>query len=110
MTKSNRPNAAHTRLTQSQFYLYRFSYRESPFSPIHYGRKLFQQYIVDSWLRIEANRLNFHKINQAQLRTHRYLGLMDHYENENLDSESKLPGKPIIPPSSFVSGPRYFCL
>ena len=32
---------------------------------------------------------------------------MDHFENEEIRSESRPPGKPIILPSSFTSGPRF---
>ena len=48
-----------TRVSQKMFYSYRLAYREDPFSPLHFGRKLFQQYCVDAWVRTEANRLNF---------------------------------------------------
>ena len=98
MIKQGRPNARYARISQLQFYSYRLAYRENPFSPLHYGRKLFQQYIVDSWVRIESNRLNFHRLNQAQLRAHRYMGLMDHFENEEIGSDTRPPGKPIILP------------
>ena len=99
--------AGRPRVSQCQYYSYRIAYREEPFSPLHYGRKLFQQYVVDVWVRTEANRLNFHKFNQNKLRADRYLGLMDHLEHENVDPGQAQPGRPVILPTTFTAGPRY---
>jgi hypothetical protein len=44
------------------------SVRSGVFNPILYGRKLFQQWVVDSYLQVEANNLNFIKQNQKKLR------------------------------------------
>ena len=96
-----------SRVSQSQFYSYRLSYREEPFSPLHFGRKLFQQYVVDAWVRTEANRLHYHRTHQKQLRTDLYWGLMDHLENEQLDPGQPQPGRPKILASSFTGSPRY---
>ena len=96
-----------TRVSQKMFYCYRLAYRGDPFSPLHYGRKLFQQYVVDAWVRTEANRLNWQRQNQKQLRADLYFGLMDHLENETVDPGQPRPGHPKILASSFTGGPRY---
>ena len=110
MRKHNKPNAKHCRITQLQFYAYRLAYRTEPFSPLHYGQKLFQQYIVDSWVRIESNRLNYIRTNQNKIRADKYINLIDHFENinaGNVDPDAPPPGKLIVLPATHVSGPRY---
>lgn len=93
---------------QHQTHLQHYSYRTSTrneFNPILSAAKLFQQYVVDAYCKIEANRLNYHREHQAQLRTELYSGLMDHVHNL-ADSEGVKPGTICILPSSFQGGPR----
>ncbi|UYV74978.1 hypothetical protein LAZ67_12001956 [Cordylochernes scorpioides] len=92
------------RLSQMQYYSYLLSVRDK-FNPLLNGGKLTQQFIVDAYVKMEANRLHYIKENQSKLRTEKYSGLMDHInaraENENLNV-----GKAIILPSSFEGSPR----
>ena len=92
------------RLTQLQYYSYRLAIRPD-FSAIHRSGKLLQQYIVDAYVKTEAERLTYIKTHQSNLRVERYQGLMDHIHNEaafhNLDV-----GKIVILPSSFPGSPR----
>ena len=92
------------RVSMLQFYSYRLAIRQS-FNPIHYGGKLFQQYIVDAYVKTEQNRLAFHRQNQKALRVELYKGLMDHLANE-AELQGLKPGRVIILPSSFQGGPR----
>ncbi|CAF5112615.1 unnamed protein product [Rotaria sp. Silwood1] len=92
------------RVSMLQFYSYRLAIRES-FSAIHYGGKLFQQYIVDAYVKTEQNRLAFHRQNQKTLRVELYQGLMDHLANE-AEIEGLRAGRVIILPSSFQGSPR----
>ena len=46
------------RVTQMEYYSYLLSIRAS-FNPILNAEKLFQQYVVDVYVKVEANRLNF---------------------------------------------------
>ncbi|XP_076058585.1 uncharacterized protein LOC143035603 [Oratosquilla oratoria] len=85
-----------------EFYAYHLAIRGG-FSPIHSGGKLFQQYIVDAYVKVEGCRLKFIAENQAQLRVAMYSGLMDHLARNN---ENKDPGVPVILPSSFTGSPR----
>lgn len=34
-----------------------------PFNPLHFGEKLFQQYLVDSFVRVERDRIAWIKVN-----------------------------------------------
>ncbi|GBN18950.1 hypothetical protein AVEN_38675-1 [Araneus ventricosus] len=47
------------------------------FNPIISAEELTQQWIVDSYLQVEANNLNFIRTHQKQLRTELYQGLAD---------------------------------
>ncbi|CAF4768133.1 unnamed protein product, partial [Rotaria sp. Silwood2] len=87
-----------------QFYSYRLAIRQT-FSAIHYAEKLFQQYIVDAYVKTEQNRLAFHRQNQKTLRAELYQGLMEHLANEAV-IEGLKPGRVIILPLSFQGGPR----
>ncbi len=92
------------RVSMLQFYSYRLAVRQT-FSAIHYAGKLFQQYIVDAYVKTEQNRLAFHRQNQKVLRVELYKGLMDHLANEAVVQGLK-PGRIIILPSSFQGSPR----
>ncbi|CAF4463959.1 unnamed protein product [Rotaria sp. Silwood2] len=93
-----------TRISMLQSYSYRLAVRQT-FNAIHYAGKLFQQYIVDAYVKTEQNRLAFHRQNQKALRVELYQGLMDHFANEAV-IEGLKPGRVIILPSSFQGGPR----
>ncbi|GBO11302.1 hypothetical protein AVEN_113411-1 [Araneus ventricosus] len=100
-----RRTAKRTRVTQIQYYPCRLSQRNG-FSILHNSGKLFQQYIVDAYLKTEGSRLHFLTQNQKYLRIELYRGLLDALEcrahNENIRT-----GKLIILPSSFQGSPRH---
>ncbi|GBM64363.1 hypothetical protein AVEN_11016-1 [Araneus ventricosus] len=100
-----RRTAKRTRVTQLQYYAYRLSQRNN-FSILHDSGKLFQQYIVDAYVKTEGSRLYFLRQNQKDLRIELYRGLLDALEcrahNENI-----CIGKLIILPSSFQGSPRH---
>ena len=75
------------------------------FNPVMRAGKLTQQWIVDSYLQVEANNLNFINKKQDKLRVESYQGLMDYLADtaENLDVAL---GKAIILPSTFQGSPR----
>src|SRR5258705_15894 len=75
------------------------------FNPIVSSGKLTQQWIVDSYLQVEANNLNFIRNHQKQLRTELYQGLADHLHNA-AENAALQPGIPVILPSSFQGSPR----
>ncbi|GBN74273.1 hypothetical protein AVEN_133494-1 [Araneus ventricosus] len=100
-----RRTAKRTRVTQLQYYIYRLSQRNG-FSILHNSGKLFQQYIVDAYVKTEGSRLHFLRQNQEDLRIELYRGLLDALDcrahNENVRT-----GKLIILPSSFQGSPRH---
>lgn len=80
-----------------QFYSYILAIRDQSFSLIHCAGKLFHQYIVDCYTKIEANRLNYIREHQTELRVDLYKGLLDYVK----DKMSTLFGKITILPSTF---------
>jgi len=91
-------------VTLLQYYAYRIAIRE-PFSPVHCSGKLFQQYLVDAYVKAEASRLDFLRRNQSTLRVEKYRGLMDHMHTASA-SQTVLTGKVVILPSSYSGSPR----
>ena len=77
----------------------------SLFNPIHYGGKLFQQYLVDAYIRAEQDRLDYHRFHQIELRCENYITLHD-YLADTADELGIQVGKTIILPSSFEGSPR----
>ncbi|XP_054706622.1 uncharacterized protein LOC129216433 [Uloborus diversus] len=91
--------------TELQFYSHRVSIRQEYFNPVLYGRKLFQQYLVDSYVKVEGNRLSYLRNNQKKLRVETYMGLADHIYRAAEKTGAK-PGIPIILPSTFIGSQR----
>ena len=90
-----------TRVTPMQFYSYRLQLRNGDW--LQYAGRLYQQYIVDQYAKIEQNRLNYLKLNQSTLRTEMYQGAIDAIHTG--DTSNNI-GRRIILPSSFTGGPR----
>ena len=91
-----------------EFAAYRFMYRDSnrKKSTLHLAGRLFQQYIVDQYVKWETNNLIWQYNNQPKLRTETYQGLSDMISNN--DANANQVGKQIILASSFTGSTRYF--
>ncbi len=93
------PRRKRQHVTLSQFYAYRVSVRD-PFSAIHQGGLLFQQYLVDAYTKIEGQDIFYIRTHQDQLRVDTYQGLMDHVQ-ARAEAENCNVGRVIILPSTF---------
>ncbi|KAL4349802.1 hypothetical protein AHAS_Ahas10G0078400 [Arachis hypogaea] len=69
------------------------------------SRRLFQQFLVDSYTMVEAERLQYHRFHQSKFRSHQLQGL--HECLIQGETQAARTGKRVIMPSSFVGGPRY---
>ncbi|VDO21630.1 unnamed protein product [Heligmosomoides polygyrus] len=105
MEKTVTGNNRRTRVTQKEFYSYLLFARTGTFNPLLHAGKLSQQYVVDSWLKIEMNRLNYLRKNQKELRLDTVRGLHDYMIGD--DSHDGPPGRRIILAASFTGGPRH---
>lgn len=92
-------------VTLREFYSWRIAVRDG-FSILHNGGKLFQQFIVDAWCKVEANKLWFLRQNQNQLRVENYHGLRQYLE-ERARALGARVGKLVVLPAQNVGSPRY---
>ncbi|XP_076069747.1 uncharacterized protein LOC143041623 [Oratosquilla oratoria] len=89
----------YNKLTPAAFYSSMYMEREGVFNYITKCRRLFQQFVVDNYVKVETMRLDFIERNQNEIRKER----SDILRGENgIDRVQRI----IIPPS-YVGGPRY---
>ena len=102
------PTSKASHITLREFYSHRFMQRYSHDSgfvePPHAAGRLYQQYLVDAYVKLESQRLDWVKANQSKLRLDTLHGLLDFLESASDGSE--LTGKPVILPASFGGSPR----
>ncbi|VDO77139.1 unnamed protein product [Heligmosomoides polygyrus] len=98
-------NTANKRLSQMKYYAYLLSIQDNEWNPLLRGGKLLQPFIVDAYVKIEQNRLHFHRTHQTELRLDTYRGLAG-YIAEGAEDLSGPPGRRIVLGSSFKGGPR----
>src|SRR5277367_6243736 len=78
-----------------------------PFNPLHFGEKLFQQYCVDTFIRIERDRIQWIKNNQKQLEADKYDGVNRVLERLTKNEQANVERKVILP-STFPGSPRFY--
>jgi hypothetical protein len=93
------------RLTMNMFYCYLIHDRANVYAVLLDGGRLFQQYLVDAYLCIEQNRLEYIRTNQNVFRTEVLSGVHDALSMG--DTEGSSIGRRILLPSSFTGSPRY---
>ncbi|XP_043463735.1 uncharacterized protein LOC122499439 [Leptopilina heterotoma] len=100
-------NIAHVkrrgRVTRSEYMKYRLGVRNN--NIFLQGGRLFQQWLVDNYVKIEKDRINFCRFNQKTLRADTYQGLIDHLQQTATESNTRV-GKMVILPSTFTGSPR----
>ncbi|XP_015116448.1 uncharacterized protein LOC107040743 [Diachasma alloeum] len=99
MPLTNRPG----RVTRNAYTKYRMADRDD--NVILKDGRLFQQWIVDSYVKVERDRLTFDRNNQEKLRSDTYQGLREHLQRRADEAHGRV-GKMVILPSSFVGSPR----
>jgi len=100
LTKLN----SNKRITRNQYIKYRMAIRNE-FNVFILGRRLFQQWLVDSYVKIEKDRINYCKDHQKELRIETYQGLRDYIQTMADNSNGRI-GKMVILPSTFIGSPR----
>jgi hypothetical protein len=86
------------------YYCYKFQIRPGVFNPILHGKRLFQQFTVDTYIKIENSRLDYISKNQDRLRADLYQGLVDSMLDGDIRGEKV--GKRTVLSTSFIGGPR----
>ncbi|XP_064215709.1 uncharacterized protein LOC107398926 [Tribolium castaneum] len=93
-----------SKVTIREYYRYRLQVRDH-FSILHNSGKLFQQYIVDAWVRTESDYLWWVKQNQRQLRVAEYTAIRRYLENRAAREHARI-GKITILPAATINSPR----
>lgn len=89
-------------MTLREFYAHRLHFRNLNENLLFYAGKLFQEYCVTSYAKVEANNLNWHKNHQKDLRVEEYQGLRDYIarRQNNLNAEVGV-GRMFVLPSTY---------
>ncbi|XP_074301013.1 uncharacterized protein LOC141632360 [Silene latifolia] len=99
---ARRHTKADKRISCREYYAYKLQIR--PGNLLLRGGRFFQQFIVDMYVKVENTRLDFIRLNQDTIRADLYQGILDTLElGENSASNV---GRRMIPPPSFLGGPR----
>ena len=104
-SSTNQKNEKHTPLHNYKYRLMIIT--GDTFNTIHRMGRLFQQYVVDMYAKIELIQLQFIMHNQKQLRAELYQGFADAIQNADGQIDGAQIGKKIILPSSFTGNARY---
>ncbi|XP_062208999.1 uncharacterized protein LOC133910713 [Phragmites australis] len=86
------------------YYCYKFQIRPGIFNPILFGKRLFQQFAVDTYIKIESSRLDYIWAHQKELRADLYQGLVDSVHAG--EGRADAVGKRTVLATSFIGGPR----
>nr|KAJ0204427.1 hypothetical protein LSAT_V11C500276410 [Lactuca sativa] len=98
-------NSKRPTCTMREFFAYRIQDRDQSFSLILNAKRLFQQFLVDSYTMIESERLYFIRKQHKILRCESYDNLRNHQASGSTDISNV--GQRVILPSSFIGGARY---
>ncbi|KAL6581948.1 hypothetical protein OROMI_005962 [Orobanche minor] len=98
---SKRPN-----LTLREFLAFRIQDRVKEGHQLLHGRRLFQQFLVDSYIMMESQRLKWLRHNQPKLKVYSYKNLTHAIDEGLLDTSQK--GQLTILSSTFTGGRRWF--
>lgn len=94
------------KMTRAAYTKYRLAVRETGTNILLQGRRLFQQWVVDQYVKVEKDRFRYIERFQTQLRADNYAGLLD-YLQKSADNRQSRIGKVVILPSTFTGSPRY---
>jgi hypothetical protein len=94
------------RLTIKDWLSFRIHTRKDEPQTIICSRRLFQQFLVDGYMMMETERLNWLRKNQSKLRIGKYRQLIPPNQSHGTDEPQKY-GTRIVLPSTFVGSKRY---
>lgn len=92
-------------LTMTMYYSYLLHDRLGTYTHLLRGGRLFQQFLVDAYVCIEQNRLDYISSHQDDFRIEHLQGIHDAFARGDADAHDI--GKRVVLPSSFTGGPRY---
>jgi len=70
-----------------------------------YGKRLYQEWVVDQYFKVEGQRLRWVRFNQTTLRADQYKGMVDAMQQDGANNTNF--GRMVVLPTIFVSSPRH---
>ena len=101
----SRRRGCRTKLTLREYAAYQIMFRPNSHDSLLQSGRLLQEWLVDTYARIESQRLTWHRENQDKLRADLYQNV--HRAALNGETAAREIGTRIILPSTFMGGPRY---
>jgi hypothetical protein len=98
------------KVTIKQYYAYRLMERDNEPSLLFHGGKLFQQYVVDGFSKMEGARLKWVRANQKTLRADSYNNIQDAIQGVSANGDpvnAAAFGSKFILPATYIGSPRY---
>ncbi|XP_063907805.1 uncharacterized protein LOC135125948 [Zophobas morio] len=90
------------KVSAMNFYSYRLMIRQGEVNHILMCQRLFHQFAVDMYVKIETERLTYIRLNQRQLRSEEYIHLRDAI---NADGNVNNVGRMTILPATYIGSP-----
>ncbi|CDF37017.1 ATP dependant DNA helicase [Chondrus crispus] len=107
---SSHDDGRRTKITPMMYYGWNLFERSGEFSTILHAARLFQQYLVDQFCKVEAKWLSYLRHNQTQLRAADYTSLRDSLGDSGRaedEADAVRAGRLFILPSTYIGGDRY---
>nr|XP_041631043.1 uncharacterized protein LOC121502160 [Drosophila kikkawai] len=92
------------KVSSMNFYSYRLMIRQGEVNHILMCQRLFHQFAVDMYVKIETERLTYIRLNQRRLRSEEYIHLRDAI---NADGNVNNVGRMTILPATYIGSPRH---
>ncbi len=70
-----------------------------------YGKRLYQEWVVDQYSKVEGQRLRWVRFNQTTLRADQYKEMVDAMQQDRANNTSF--GHMVVLPATFVGSPRH---
>jgi len=74
-------------------------------STFTYGKRLYREWVVDQYSKVEGQRLRWVRLNQTTLRADQYKGMVDAMQQDGANSTNF--GRTVVLPTTFASSPRH---
>ncbi|KAL5572066.1 hypothetical protein UlMin_021663 [Ulmus minor] len=87
-----------------EYYCYKLQIRSTGKSILLHSGHLLQQYVIDMYVKLETQRLDYFRNRQDEIRAELYQGIIDSIECG--ETRASKIGRRIILPASFIGGPR----
>ncbi|KAJ9544141.1 hypothetical protein OSB04_023848 [Centaurea solstitialis] len=92
-----------TNVSMREYYCYKFQIRPEE-NVLLFGGRLFQQFVVDTYIKLETARLEYLERNQVKIRADLYQGVVDCVNAGEV--QARRIGQRVVLPTSFSGGPR----